>query len=226
MGRRTDGTHCSSSSEEQVTLEIPASVVCSDAADPSTKAPGEGGGQSKAEGFGCHQGTAGAGEEETEAGIGDFGRAADEGAAKDACSPDGRVWRDAHRKEAEEAQHVVSRPSSARDDVTNAPLDPSMTFDGMLRELEALESLKVGDVVWERGDEKVITTRWVCSATTERVEGRERHIVLCRVVARDFAQGCSAAQLGISSPTSSAEGPVQASCRCAAVGPSFGKEAA
>ena len=100
---------------------------------------------------------------------------------------------------------VVSRPSSARDDVTNAPLDPSMAFDGMLRELEALESLKVGDVVWERGNEKVITTRWVCSAKTERVEGRERHIVRCRVVARDFAQGCSAAQLGISSPTSSAE---------------------
>ena len=100
---------------------------------------------------------------------------------------------------------VVSRPSSARDDVTNFPLDPGMTFDGMLRELEALESLKVGDVVWERGNEKVITTRWVCSAKTERVEGRERHIVRCRVVARDFAQGCSAAQLGISSPTSSAE---------------------
>ena len=38
-----------------------------------------------------------------------------------------------------------------------------MTFDGMLRELEALESLKVGDVVWERGNKKVIT-RWVCSA--------------------------------------------------------------
>ena len=98
---------------------------------------------------------------------------------------------------------VVSRPSSARDDVTNVPLDPGMTFDGMLRELEALESLKVGDVVWERGNEKVITTRWLCSAKTERVEGRD--IVRCRVVARDFAQGCSAAQLGISSPASSAE---------------------
>ena len=57
----------------------------------------------------------------------------------------------------------------------------------------------------KRGNEKVITTRWVCSAKTERVEGKERHIVRCRVVARDFAQGCSAAQLGISSPTSSAE---------------------
>ena len=100
---------------------------------------------------------------------------------------------------------VVSRPSSARNDVPNSSLDPGMTFDGMLRELEALESLKVGDVVWERGNEKVITTRWVCSAKTERVEGKERHIVRCRVVARDFAQGCSAAQLGISSPTSSAE---------------------
>ena len=56
---------------------------------------------------------------------------------------------------------VVSRPSPARDDVTNASLDPGMTFDGMLRELKALESLKVGDVVWERSNEKVITTTWV-----------------------------------------------------------------
>ena len=79
-----------------------------------------------------------------------------------------------------------------------------MTFDGMLRELEGLESLKVGDVVWERGNEKVIATRWVCSAKTD-VEGKERHIVRCRVLARDFAQGCSAAQLGMSSPASSAE---------------------
>ena len=42
---------------------------------------------------------------------------------------------------------VVSRPFSARDDVTNSPLDPGMTFDGVLRELEALESLES----WRRG---------------------------------------------------------------------------
>ncbi|CAE7478501.1 unnamed protein product, partial [Symbiodinium sp. CCMP2456] len=39
----------------------------------------------------------------------------------------------------------------------------------------------------------------------ERVEGKENPLVRCRVVARDFAQGATAAQLGISAATSSAE---------------------
>ena len=53
--------------------------------------------------------------------------------------------------------------------------------------------------------QKVISTRWVSNAKAERVEGRENHIVRCRVVARDFARGATASQLGISAATSSAE---------------------
>ena len=37
------------------------------------------------------------------------------------------------------------------------------------------------------------------------MDGREIPLVRCRVVAREFAQGASAVQLGISSPTSSTE---------------------
>ena len=96
-------------------------------------------------------------------------------------------------------------PSQSKDDVRNL-LDVEMTYDGMLRELKALESLGVGDVVWQvPPGKKVISARWVTNAKKVRVEGREVPLVCCRVVARDFAQGASAAQLGITSPTSSAE---------------------
>ena len=87
--------------------------VCGDAAggcssDPAAKACSEGGGQSKAKGLDCHQSAAGAGEEEAETATTNSGRAADEGAAKGAYSPDGRTWRNAHRKEAEEAKIKVT----------------------------------------------------------------------------------------------------------------------
>ena len=101
---------------------------------------------------------------------------------------------------------VVEVPTSAKDDVTGHPLDIGLTYEGMLRELRALESLAVGDVIWHVDPkQKVISTRWVSNAKAERVEGRENHIVRCRVVARDFAQGATASQLGISAATSSAE---------------------
>ena len=101
---------------------------------------------------------------------------------------------------------VVEMPYSSVDDTNGGALDVGLTYEGMLRELRALESLAVGDVIWEVDPkEKVISTRWVSNAKTERVDGRENHLVRCRVVARDFAQGATAAQLGISSATSSAE---------------------
>ena len=101
---------------------------------------------------------------------------------------------------------VVEVPTSAKDDVTGHPLDIGLTYEGMLRELRALESLAVGDVIWHVDPkQKVISTRWVSNAKAERVEGRENHTVRCRVVARDFAQGATASQLGISAATSSAE---------------------
>ena len=101
---------------------------------------------------------------------------------------------------------VVEVPFSSVDDTNGGVLDVGLTYEGMLRELRALESLAVGDVIWEVDPkEKVISARWVSNAKTERVDGRENQLVRCRVVARDFAQGATAAQLGISSATSSAE---------------------
>ena len=101
---------------------------------------------------------------------------------------------------------VVEMPSSSKDDVTGHALDLGLTYEGMLRELSALESLAVGDVIWHVDPkQKVISTRWVSSAKLERIDGQERPLVRCRVVARDFAQGATAAQLGISAATSSAE---------------------
>ena len=101
---------------------------------------------------------------------------------------------------------VVEMPYSAVDDTNGGVLDVGLTYEGMLRELRALESLAVGDVIWEvNPKEKVISTRWVSNAKTERLDGKENQLVRCRVVARDFAQGATAAQLGISSATSSAE---------------------
>ena len=79
---------------------------------------------------------------------------------------------------------VVETPSHDEHDVTGARLNIEMTSEGTLRELKALEYLAVGDVIWEV---------------------RHGAFIRRRAVARDFAQSVSAAQLGISSPTSSAE---------------------
>ena len=101
---------------------------------------------------------------------------------------------------------MVEVPFSSVDNTNGGVLDVGLTYEGMLRELRALESLAVGDVIWEVDPkEKVISTRWVSNAKTEQVDGRENQLVRCRVVARDFAQGATAAHLGISSATSSAE---------------------
>ena len=102
----------------------------------------------------------------------------------------------------------VSKPSGSRDDVTEVSLDLEETYAGMLRELAALESLSVGDLISESElppKKRVISTRWVVADKRERVDGKEKRLVRCRVVARDFAAGLSAAQLGFSSPTASAE---------------------
>ena len=80
---------------------------------------------------------------------------------------------------------VVEMPYSSVDDTNGGVLDVGLTYEGMLRELRALESLAVGDVIWEVDPkEKVISTRWVSNAKTERIDGQEHHLVRCRVVAR------------------------------------------
>ena len=87
-----------------------------------------------------------------------------------------------------------------------------MTTEGMVKELRALDSLKVGDPLTKaEADEyckehrtKILCTRWV---SVGKLDGEtKRDIVRARVVARDYASGGpSAAELGISSPTSSSE---------------------
>ena len=83
-------------------------------------------------------------------------------------------------------------------------LDLGLTDEGMIKELKALESLSVGDMMWTIDPkQRVISTRsrWVVAAKNERIDGKETPIVRCRIVARDYSTGPSASQLGISSPT-------------------------
>ena len=106
----------------------------------------------------------------------------------------------------------LQTPSFVRDDTTNKTLDPKRTHDGMTIEIRALDSLRVGDAITKReADEycrehgiKVLSTRWVA---VEKKDGETKEeIVRARVVARDYASGSpTAAELGISSPTSSNE---------------------
>ena len=42
----------------------------------------------------------------------------------------------------------VQRPCASRDDVTEVSLDLGLTYEGMIKELKALESLSVGDMMW------------------------------------------------------------------------------
>ncbi|OLP77436.1 Retrovirus-related Pol polyprotein from transposon TNT 1-94 [Symbiodinium microadriaticum] len=99
----------------------------------------------------------------------------------------------------------VQRPCASRDDVTEVSLDLGLTYEGMIKELKALESLSVGDMMWTIDPkQRVISTRWVVAAKNERIDGKETPIG-CRIVARDYSTGPSASQLGISSPTASGE---------------------
>ena len=82
----------------------------------------------------------------------------------------------------------------------DASLDIGLTYEGMLRELRALESRAV-DVIWHVDPkQKVISTRWVSNAKAERVEGRDNHIVRCRVVARVLPKGQLHRNLGFQPP--------------------------
>ena len=108
----------------------------------------------------------------------------------------------------------LQRPSYAKDDSSGKPLDADMTTEGMIKvkELKALDSLKFGDPLTKsEADEycrehriKILSTRWV--SVGKRDGETKRDVVRARVVARDYASGApSAAELGISSPTSSNE---------------------
>ena len=87
-----------------------------------------------------------------------------------------------------------------------------MTTEGMIKELKALDNLKVGDPLTKsEADEyckehkiRILSTRWV--SVGKRDGETKRDVVRARVVARDYASGApSAAELGISSPKSSNE---------------------
>ena len=84
----------------------------------------------------------------------------------------------------------VQRPCVSRDDVTEVSLDLGLTYEGMIKELKALESLSVGDMMWTIDPrQRVISTRWVVAAKNERIDGKETPIVRCRIVARDYSTG-------------------------------------
>ena len=89
----------------------------------------------------------------------------------------------------------VQRPCVSRDDVTEVSLDLGLTYEGVIKELKALESLSVGDMMWTIDPrQRVISTRWVVAAKNERIDGKETPIVRCRIVARDYSTGPSASQ--------------------------------
>ena len=106
----------------------------------------------------------------------------------------------------------LQKPSFVRDDTTNASLDVNKANDGMKKEIRAPDALRVGDAITKAEADayckehniRVLSTRWVSVA---KKDGETKEdIVRARVVARDYASGSpAAAELGISSPTSSNE---------------------
>eukprot|EP00439_Symbiodinium_sp_Y106_P003704 s11140_g1.t1 len=106
----------------------------------------------------------------------------------------------------------LQKPKFLRDDTTGKPLDPELTAEGMCKEVRALDSLAVGDLVEKSEAEafarhhnvRILSTRWVA---VDKKDGETKEkIVRARIVVRDYATGGPTAQeLGISSPTSSNE---------------------
>ena len=106
----------------------------------------------------------------------------------------------------------LQKPKFLRDDTTGKPLDPELTVKGMCKEVSALDSLGVSDLVEKEQAElfarthnvKILSTRWV--AVDKRDGETKEQIVRARIVVRDYASGGpTAKELGISSPTSSNE---------------------
>ena len=106
----------------------------------------------------------------------------------------------------------LQKPGFVRDDATDKSLDPAKANAGMAKEIRALDSLRVGDAITKQEADaycrehgiRILSTRWVSVA---KKDGETKEdIVRARVVARDYASGSpTAAELGISSPTSSNE---------------------
>ena len=93
----------------------------------------------------------------------------------------------------------LQRPSYAKDDSSGKLLDADMTTEGMIKELKALDSLKVGDPLTKlEADEyckehkiRILSTRWV--SVGKRDGETKRDVVRARVVARDYASGAPSA---------------------------------
>ena len=106
----------------------------------------------------------------------------------------------------------LQKASFVRDDATDKSLDPAKANAGMAKEIRALDSLRVGDAITKQEADaycrehgiRILSTRWVSVA---KKDGETKEdIVRARIVARDYASGSpTAAELGISSPTSSNE---------------------
>ena len=106
----------------------------------------------------------------------------------------------------------LQKPSFVRDDATDKSLDTAKANAGMAKEIRALDSLRVGDAITKQEADaycrehgiRILSTGWVSVA---KKDGETKEdIVRARIVARDYASGSpTAAELGISSPTSSNE---------------------
>ena len=102
----------------------------------------------------------------------------------------------------------VNRPRASYDDLEGFQLDPEETWQGIKKEVNALDSLKVGYARFKSEiDEyrkanpncRTVKSRWVL---TQKAPG----LVRARIVAKDFAHGRpSALDLGLSSNTASVE---------------------
>ena len=92
---------------------------------------------------------------------------------------------------------TAQKPIASRDDVSEVELDLGLTYQGMIKELNALESLAVGDLMWTIDPRrKVISTRWVVSDKTERVDGKETKLVCCRICGEGLQHGPNRSSAG------------------------------
>ena len=105
----------------------------------------------------------------------------------------------------------LSKPTAVEDDLTSLPLSAESTWQGMLKEVSALDSLEVGKPCnygearkyCDETGAKIVKSRFVF---TDKADLDGSRIVRARLVAKDFAfHQPTALDLGIASQTASVE---------------------
>ena len=105
----------------------------------------------------------------------------------------------------------LSKPTAVEDDLTSLPLSAESTWQGMLKEVSALDSLEVGKPCnygearkyCDENGAKIVKSRFVF---TDKADLDGSKIVRARLVAKDFAfHQPTALDLGIASQTASVE---------------------